>query len=120
MLTSFCESRADPREGLMPVTYSSQYREMVLAQVRAGRSVYELAGGCGDAWTTFEVRLTIGGLQTATHVGVGLYTYAPALSTIYRRWARQSVGIPVVNSRPVFHLYQGSYSFGKTKFYDFL
>ncbi len=29
----------------MPVTYSSQYREMVVAQVRAGRSVSELAEG---------------------------------------------------------------------------
>ena len=29
----------------MPDTYSSQYREMVLAQVRAGRSVYDLAEG---------------------------------------------------------------------------
>jgi putative transposase len=29
----------------MPDTYSSQYREMVLAQVRAGRSVYDLADG---------------------------------------------------------------------------
>jgi transposase-like protein len=29
----------------MPDTYSPQYREMVLAQVRAGRSVYDLAEG---------------------------------------------------------------------------
>jgi putative transposase len=29
----------------MPESYSSQYREMVLAQVRAGRSVYDLAEG---------------------------------------------------------------------------
>jgi transposase len=29
----------------MPDTYSSQYREMVLIQVRAGRSVYDLAEG---------------------------------------------------------------------------
>ena len=29
----------------MPEKYSSQYREMVLAQVRAGRSVYDLADG---------------------------------------------------------------------------
>jgi transposase len=29
----------------MPDTYSSQYREMVLIQVRAGRSVYDLADG---------------------------------------------------------------------------
>jgi hypothetical protein len=43
MLTSVCESIADLKEGLMPVTYSSQYREMVLAQVRAGRSVYDLS-----------------------------------------------------------------------------
>jgi transposase-like protein len=27
----------------MPVTYSSQYRDMVLGQVSAGRSVYDLA-----------------------------------------------------------------------------
>jgi len=29
----------------MPDKYSSQYREMVLVQVRAGRSVYDLAEG---------------------------------------------------------------------------
>ena len=29
----------------MPDTYSSQYREMVLAQIRADRSVYDLADG---------------------------------------------------------------------------
>jgi transposase len=34
-----------PKEGLMTDTYSSQYREMVLIQVRAGRSVYDLAEG---------------------------------------------------------------------------
>jgi transposase len=33
------------KEGLMTDRYSSQYREMVLAQVRAGRSVYDLAEG---------------------------------------------------------------------------
>jgi len=44
-LTTVCESRADSKEGLRPDKYSSQYREMVLAQVRGGRSVYELAEG---------------------------------------------------------------------------
>ncbi|MFT4865895.1 MAG: transposase-like protein [Ilumatobacter sp.] len=29
----------------MPDTYSSQYREMVRVQVRAGRSIYDLAEG---------------------------------------------------------------------------
>ena len=29
----------------MPDSYSSQYREIVLAQARAGRSVYDLAKG---------------------------------------------------------------------------
>ena len=35
----------------MSGTYSSQYREMVLAQVRAGRSVCDLAEGLNDATT---------------------------------------------------------------------
>ena len=36
----------------MPDSYSSQYREMVLAQVRAGRSVYDLAEGLEVSATT--------------------------------------------------------------------
>jgi hypothetical protein len=45
VLTSFCASRADPKEGQIPVRSSSQYREVVFAQVRSGRSLYEFAEG---------------------------------------------------------------------------
>mgnify|MGYP003626165213 CR=1 FL=1 len=44
ILTRFVSVGLIPKEGLMTDTYSSQYREMVLIQVRAGRSMTSLRG----------------------------------------------------------------------------